>query len=71
MSRRFARKLGWNALGLAIFVVMVFPVFWMISTSFKTNDEINGSLTPTLVPRAPDAAELRARRSTSSTSGRT
>jgi N,N'-diacetylchitobiose transport system permease protein len=48
MSHRFGRKLGWNALGLAIFLVMVFPVFWMISTSFKTNDEINGN--PTWLP---------------------
>ncbi len=52
MSRRLARKLGWNALGLAIFAVMVFPVFWMISTSFKTNDQIN-SLTPTWFPGHP------------------
>jgi len=52
VSRRFARKLGWNALGLAIFAVMVFPVFWMISTSFKTNDQIN-SLTPTWFPGHP------------------
>ena len=52
MSRRFAHKLGWNALGLAIFAVMVFPVFWMISTSFKTNDQIN-SLTPTWFPGHP------------------
>ncbi len=53
MNRRFAGKLGWNALGLAIFAVMVFPVFWMISTSFKTNDEINGSLTPGWFPGHP------------------
>jgi N,N'-diacetylchitobiose transport system permease protein len=52
VSRRFAHKLGWNALGLAIFAVMVFPVFWMISTSFKTNDQIN-SLTPTWFPGHP------------------
>ena len=52
MSHRFAHKLGWNILGLAIFAVMVFPVFWMISTSFKTNDQIN-SLTPTWFPGHP------------------
>ena len=52
MSHRFTRKLGWNALGLGIFVVMVFPVFWMISTAFKTNDQIN-SLTPTWFPGQP------------------
>jgi N,N'-diacetylchitobiose transport system permease protein len=52
VSPRRARKLGWNALGLAVFVVMAFPVFWMISTSFKTNDQIN-SLTPTWFPLHP------------------
>ena len=40
------RQTGWNALGLAVFVVMVFPVFWMISTAFKPDSEIF-SLTPT------------------------
>ena len=40
--------------GLALFVVLVFPVFWMISTAFKPDDEINSaeptwfSLSPTL-----------------------
>jgi N,N'-diacetylchitobiose transport system permease protein len=51
VSPRFARKLGWNILGLALFAVMTFPVFWMISTSFKTNDQING--TPTWFPGEP------------------
>jgi N,N'-diacetylchitobiose transport system permease protein len=53
MSHRFTRKLGWNVLGLAIFAVMVFPVFWMILTSFKTNDEINSSVTPSWFPVHP------------------
>ena len=52
MSPRLARKLGWNVLGVAVFAVMVFPVFWMISTSFKTNDQIN-SLSPTWFPGHP------------------
>jgi N,N'-diacetylchitobiose transport system permease protein len=52
VSHRFAHKLGWNVLGLAIFAVMVFPVFWMISTSFKPNDQIT-SLTPTWFPGHP------------------
>jgi len=52
MNQRFGRKLGWNALGLAIFAVMVFPVFWMISTSFKPNDQII-SPAPTWFPGQP------------------
>ena len=46
MSTRSLRRNGWNVVGLALFVLMVFPVFWMISTSFKPADEIN-SQTPT------------------------
>jgi N,N'-diacetylchitobiose transport system permease protein len=43
------RRLGWDAVGVAVFVVMVFPVFWMISTAFKPDDQIN-RLTPTWLP---------------------
>ena len=37
-----------------VFVVMVFPVFWMVSTAFKPDDEINGA-DADVVPAAPDA----------------
>jgi N,N'-diacetylchitobiose transport system permease protein len=40
MSPRLVSKVGWNALGLAVFVVMIFPVFWMVSTAFKTGQNI-------------------------------
>ena len=52
--RRLLRRGAWDLLGLALFVVLVFPVFWMISTAFKPDDEINSaeptwfSLSPTL-----------------------
>ena len=49
---RRSRQTAWNAVGLAVFVVMVFPVFWMISTAFKPTDEIT-SLTPTWIPLHP------------------
>jgi N,N'-diacetylchitobiose transport system permease protein len=49
MSRRRTRQLGWDAVGIAVFVVMVFPVFWMITTAFKPNQQIV-SLTPTWLP---------------------
>ena len=47
--RRRLGQTGWNLLGLAVLVVMVFPVYWMVSTAFKQDDDIN-SLTPTWFP---------------------
>jgi N,N'-diacetylchitobiose transport system permease protein len=55
---RRARQAGWNIVGLAVFVVMVFPVFWMISTAFKSNDQIV-SLTPTWFPLHPTLQHFR------------
>ena len=52
MTSRVLRRGGWNAVGIVLFVVMVFPVFWMISTAFKTNDKIY-SFTPTWFPGNP------------------
>jgi N,N'-diacetylchitobiose transport system permease protein len=56
--RRRTRQAGWDAVGLAVFVVMVFPVFWMISTAFKSNDQIV-SLTPTWLPLHPTLQHFR------------
>jgi len=56
---RRARQAGWNVVGLAVFVVMVFPVFWMISTAFKSNEQIV-SLTPTWFPLHPTLQHFRA-----------
>ena len=47
--RRRAQQTGWNLLGIAVLVVMVFPVYWMVSTAFKQDADIN-SLTPTWFP---------------------
>jgi N,N'-diacetylchitobiose transport system permease protein len=52
VSRRRANRLGWNAVGLVLFGVLVFPVFWMISTAFKSNDQIQ-SFNPTWFPGHP------------------
>jgi len=40
VSSRQLSKVGWNAFGLAVFVVMIFPVYWMVSTAFKTGPNI-------------------------------
>jgi len=47
--RRRVVRTAWNLVGLAVFLVMVFPVYWMISTAFKPDDDIN-RLTPTWLP---------------------
>src|ERR1700746_2608949 len=52
MRTRAVRQFGWNTVGVALFVVMVFPVYWMVSTAFKKDDQING-LTPTWFPIHP------------------
>ena len=51
-SRKRLRKAGWNVLGLLVLVVMVFPVYWMISTAFKPGHDIL-SYTPQFIPTHP------------------
>lgn len=36
MMRRRVFRAGWNVVGLAVAIVMIFPVYWMVSSSFKT-----------------------------------
>lgn len=44
-----ARRLGYDVIGLLIFAVMMFPIYWMVSTALKPGKEIL-SLTPYWVP---------------------
>jgi N,N'-diacetylchitobiose transport system permease protein len=57
VNARRSRRLGWDALGLLVFVFLVFPVFWMISTAFKSDDQIN-SANPTWIPSHPTFAHF-------------
>jgi N,N'-diacetylchitobiose transport system permease protein len=50
--RRRFRKAGWNLLGLAVLVVMVFPIYWMVATAFKPGHDIL-SYTPNWFPTHP------------------
>jgi N,N'-diacetylchitobiose transport system permease protein len=59
VNRRLSRKLGWDLIGLLAFAFMVFPVFWMVSTAFKPDDQVN-SADPTWVPSHPTLAHFRA-----------
>ena len=56
--RRGPGRLGWNLVALAIFAVMVFPVYWMFATAFKRTDDIN-RLTPTWFPTHPTLGHFR------------
>ena len=49
MSRKARKQFGWNVVGLIVFVVMAFPVYWMITSAFKPDSEIN-SFTPSFFP---------------------
>jgi N,N'-diacetylchitobiose transport system permease protein len=42
MSARTGSRVGANLLGLVVFVVMIFPVYWMVSSSFIKRSEITG-----------------------------
>ena len=38
--RRILQRVGVNAAALFVFVVMMFPVYWMVATAFKTGPDI-------------------------------
>jgi N,N'-diacetylchitobiose transport system permease protein len=49
MTRRRLGRIGWNTLGFLVFLVMIFPVYWMISTAFKEGRNILAD-TPQFIP---------------------
>src|SRR5579863_3383947 len=52
MTTKRSRRVGWNIVGLALFVVIAFPTYWKISTAFKPDNKIYG-FTPTFFPTHP------------------
>jgi N,N'-diacetylchitobiose transport system permease protein len=56
--RRVAGRVGVNLLGLLVFAVMTFPVFWMVSTSFKHGRDIENYV-PTWFPTDPTLDNFR------------
>jgi N,N'-diacetylchitobiose transport system permease protein len=56
--RRRLRRIAWNVVGLAVFAILVFPVFWMISTAFKPDAEIH-SFAPTWFSTDPTLQHFR------------
>jgi N,N'-diacetylchitobiose transport system permease protein len=47
--RKRRSQAAWNIVAVVLFVVMVFPVYWMVTTAFKREDDII-SRTPTWFP---------------------
>jgi N,N'-diacetylchitobiose transport system permease protein len=50
--RKRSRRWGVDALGLVVFAVMIFPVYWMIATAFKRGSDIFAD-TPVWFPIHP------------------
>jgi N,N'-diacetylchitobiose transport system permease protein len=49
MTRRMATRTLFDTIGLLVFVVMLFPIYWMVTTALKPGKEIL-SLTPVWFP---------------------
>jgi N,N'-diacetylchitobiose transport system permease protein len=58
MRRRTVTRTFFDGAGVLVFVVMMFPIYWMVSTAFKPGREIL-TLTPTWVPSPPTFANFR------------
>ena len=58
MTARRLRQAAWNLVGLAVLAVIAFPVYWMVSTAFKPDDQIV-SLTPTWFSLEPTLQHFR------------
>jgi N,N'-diacetylchitobiose transport system permease protein len=56
--RRLLRRGAWDLLGIGLFVVLVFPVYWMVTTAFKPDGEIIG-VEPTWFPLSPTLQHFR------------
>jgi N,N'-diacetylchitobiose transport system permease protein len=56
--RRIARRVALNLTGVFVFVVMAFPVYWMVSTAFKPGNEVL-SYEPHWIPTEPTLASFR------------
>jgi N,N'-diacetylchitobiose transport system permease protein len=52
MRRKRARRWGVNALGVLVFLVLIFPVYWMVATAFKPGSDIFAN-TPVWFPTHP------------------
>jgi N,N'-diacetylchitobiose transport system permease protein len=56
--RRTVRRIALNLTGLLVFLVMVFPVYWMAATAFKPGEDVL-SYEPQWLPTSPTLANFR------------
>ena len=56
--RRVLRRVALNATGLVVFVVVAFPVYWMVATAFKQGQDVL-SYEPVWLPRDPTLESFR------------
>jgi N,N'-diacetylchitobiose transport system permease protein len=52
LARRRAKRVAINGAGVVVALVALFPVYWMVLSSFKRNSELR-TLTPQFVPTNP------------------
>jgi N,N'-diacetylchitobiose transport system permease protein len=52
MKARELRRIGWDGVAVLFFLLMIFPIYWMVTTAFKPGRDIL-TLTPVWVPLRP------------------
>ncbi|HEY5876260.1 MAG TPA: carbohydrate ABC transporter permease [Ilumatobacteraceae bacterium] len=58
LAKRRTKRAGINAAGIVVAGIALFPVYWMVLTSFKRNSEVR-TLTPQFVPKHPTLENYR------------
>ena len=66
-TRRGRSRFVWDAIGILLFVVIAFPVYWMIATAFKPQGRSTASTRPG--SRSTRRSSTSATRSTGPSSG--
>jgi N,N'-diacetylchitobiose transport system permease protein len=57
-ARRRRTRFAWDAVGILIFALLSFPVYWMVASAFKPQEQLD-SLTPTWFPSHPTLSHFR------------
>jgi N,N'-diacetylchitobiose transport system permease protein len=57
-ARRRRSRFLWDAIGVLTFLVLSFPVYWMIASALKPQEQLDG-LTPTWIPLHPTLDHFR------------